>query len=131
MWTKKIIFGLLIVVATFSSAMAQQDPPKQGHPKKEERLSRLKEALNLTKEQVEKVTSILNSTQKKMVELRDKDFKEHREYMAAVKKIHDEEDSKIEKILTKDQKKIFEGMKKEREKHGPRPGEGRPPRQYQ
>lgn len=119
------------MVVTFSFATAQQNPPKQGPPNREERLSHLKKALNLTKEQVEKVTSILNSTQKKMIELRDKDFKEHREYLDAVKKIRDEEDVKIEKILTKDQKKIFEGMKKEREKHGPRPGEGRPPRQYQ
>ena len=79
MWTKIIFTGLLLLVVSFSLGRAQQYPPKQGPPNKEERLSHLKERLNLTKEQVGKVTSILDSIQKKMVELRDKDFKEHRE----------------------------------------------------
>ena len=129
MWTKIIFTGLLLLVVSFSLGRAQQDTHRKDPPTKEERLSHLKERLNLTKEQVEKVTSILDSTQKKIVELRDKDFKEHRKYTDAVKKIHNEEDSKIEKILTKDQKKIFEKMKNEREKRGTRPAERRPPHQ--
>jgi hypothetical protein len=129
MWTKKIFTGLLLLVVSFSLGIAQQDPPRKGPPTKEERLSHLKDVLNLTKDQVKKVTSILDFTQKKMVELRDKDSKEHREYMDAVKIIHNEEDSKIEKILTKDQKKIFEKMKNEREKRNTKPGERRPPHQ--
>ena len=129
MSTKIIFTGLLLLVITFSLTLAQQDMHRKGPPTKEERLSHLKEVLSLTKEQNEKVTSILDSTQKKMVELRVKGLQEHREYMDAVKKSHDDEDSKIQKILTKDQKEIFEEMKKEREKRGPEPGEGRPPRQ--
>ena len=129
MWTKIIFTGLLLLVITFPLTLAQQDMHRKGPPTKEERLSHLKEVLSLTKEQNEKVTSILDSTQKKIVELRDKDFKEHRKYTDAVKKIHNEEDSKIEKILTKDQKKIFEEMKKEREKRNTKPGERRPPHQ--
>lgn len=114
--------GMLFMLFIISMSMAQPKPST-----KEDRLKDLKEKLELTKVQIAKVGTILDSNQKKVDVLQDKKVGDRIRHMEAMKVIMDEGNAQIEKILTKAQKKKFAEMRKEREKHHPLLDHERPP----
>jgi Spy/CpxP family protein refolding chaperone len=80
-------------------------------PPKENRLRKLSEKLELTKEQVTQLDAILGLSEKQYSSLGAKDITDPVQYNQVRKAIMDEEDTRIAKILTDAQKKKFTEMK--------------------
>ena len=78
--------------------------------------------LQLTAEQTEQVSAILDTTQQQLDQLCNSPSDDHQKKWKAMRKIMEEEDARIEKILTETQKKKYDQLKEERRKN--RPGQG-------
>jgi Spy/CpxP family protein refolding chaperone len=103
--------------------------PDNKTPPKENRLRKLSEKLELTKEQITQLDAILGLSEKKYSSLGAKDISDPVQYKQERKAIMDEEDAQIAKILTDAQKKKFTEMKMKPER-GPskKDQKERPPR---
>ena len=114
---------LMAVIFVLSVTIHAQPKP----PSKEERLTQLSEKLNLTKDQVNKISTIFDAADEQMQALHESSSGDRREMMDKVKSIMDNADEQIKEVLTSSQKEKFEEMKKEREKRRPPQGEGEQP----
>jgi Spy/CpxP family protein refolding chaperone len=95
-----------------------------GPPSLEDRLKQLKEKLDLTKDQVEKVKKILQNSDKKREELFENGNEDREAMREQMMKIREESDKKIELLLSEKQKAKYEELKKDRRmRMGPRPGD--------
>ena len=92
---------------------------KEGPPKNKI-MHRLTRALELTREQQEKIEPIIAEAHAKIVELRQKTFPE-------VKRIRENSFALIKKELNEDQQEKLEDLKKRLEKHWPRRHTSPPP----
>jgi hypothetical protein len=119
---KRILLFAMAIMLGLGSAFAQQqrgnfDPAKM----LQRQVDELKQALNLTPDQVSKITPILKSAQEKqraqMQKMRDSGGKFDREKMRADRqKMMAETDAKIKPILKGDQVKKLETFRKEQQK---------------
>jgi hypothetical protein len=80
-------------------------------PPKENRLRKLSEKLELSKEQITQLDAVLDLSQKKYTSLEAKGISDPVQHRQERKAIMDEEDAQIAKILTDVQKKKFTEMK--------------------
>ncbi len=104
---KNLIITSLITLFVMSISISAQN---RMTPK--ERAQNLKEKLNLTEEQTQKVDSILTQSSEKMKELRSENKGNREQY----RQIMQDTNNEIEKILTADQKQAYEKMLNERRK---------------
>lgn len=127
---KLVLFALLITIGYTNETFAQD---RQGQVQSRElsqnrtpegmaanRIERLTDALNLTPEQVEQVTVIINEGTEKMVALRKSGNREETREQSKV--IRDELDTAIEAILDKKQLKRYQNYKARRDERGARGG---------
>jgi hypothetical protein len=128
---REIIIGFILIILVLSLASAQEELPPgsppcplEDHlmmPPPVDHLSRLKEMLDLSKDQVAMIEAIMDSIQSKFDVLQDKVKRDRCQSLDAMKKIMDEGDTQIENIFTDSQKRKFERMKEERDQHRPPP----------
>lgn len=118
---KRILLFAMMVMLGLGSAFAQQrgnfDPAKM----LQRQVDEMKQALNLTPDQVAKITPILKSEQEKqraqMQKMRDGGGKFDREKMRADRqKMVAETDAKIKPILKGDQVKKLEAFRQDQQK---------------
>jgi hypothetical protein len=113
-----VLSGLVAYSVAVAQDAGKDSKKGKGRMSVEQRLEQLKTDLKLTDEQVPKVKSALEHTQKKMQELRDEtDQTARREKMQG---IMEEQTKKMKEILTPDQ---FEQWQKMRPQFGKKGGE--------
>lgn len=94
------------------SAIAQ---PRSGN-RAERQLERIKEKIDLNKEQTEKIKTILEKAQEEMRAMFEKSDGDRSSMREAATKRTEQTDAEIEKVLTKKQKEKYQEYKKERQK---------------
>lgn len=130
---KLVLFALLLTFGFAAEGFAQgfkaQVPPEDGRRNRDpaamvaNRVEQLTDALKLSPEQVEQVTTIMTEGAEKMIALRKSGKRE--EARAQAKVIRDEQDTAIEAVLDKKQLKRYQNYKARRSERGLRGG-GRP-----
>ena len=104
--TNLMLFFLLIIFS------CSQEQGRRFSP--EEQIKDLKEKLELTEEQTEKVKTIIEEQSKEMAELRENFEGERFEMRDAMMEIRDETNQEIDLILTDEQQKEYEKIREER-----------------
>lgn len=99
---------ILITISFFISTIFSQP----GMPFGKNRLNHLKNALDLTDEQVTKIESIIKSNKTKLKALQEKQEAVMEEIEDNIQKIINDENKEIEKLLTKEQLVEFKSLKK-------------------
>ena len=98
------------IIETQSDKPPLSDGERHNPPSIDEKLAKYSQRLNLTKEQEQKIRTVLLLTMQKGDELRSKLNPDRNEIESAKEKIRKDEDDSIIKILNEDQKKEFVKM---------------------